>query len=181
MGFSLTRHFCCCIPVRAGVIIIALFGLVLGGFITVAGSIQAAHATGNKVSYIIQILVYAILALFSVFGLVGAISKKRGMVRGFSIFLIVHLLLSIASGIYSLWSLFNQTQSYVNECVSQSGSGSTANCKSTVKTMKGVMVTVFICIWLIEIYGCMIVHSFWEQLRDENEMGLRNMAWKNAA
>ncbi|TFK44556.1 hypothetical protein BDQ12DRAFT_673206 [Crucibulum laeve] len=165
-----TRTFCCCIPVRAGAILISLLGFLGGGTITAVGIISLIKPSngGNKTSLIIQVCVYALLAILSLFGLIGAIAKKLGMVRIYFGSLMFHLFFSIGCGIYAIYNTFKDSPNYVRECVSGSLDPSVfKTCKDGSTLMKALMIGVFVIAWLLEIWACVIVQGYSQQLNEE--------------
>ncbi|KAJ7755716.1 hypothetical protein DFH07DRAFT_488275 [Mycena maculata] len=166
-----SRKFCCCIPVRAGVVLIGLVGLAGGGLIAVGGAIQAERSPGNKLAYIIQIIVYGLLAILSIFGIIGAIFRKRGFIRSYFGILTVHVLFSMASGVFSLYRFFQDAPADVNTCINNSTDDTVIKaCQKGMSVMKGVLIAVFVFVWLMEIWGCIIVNNYSNQLGQEQEM-----------
>ncbi|KAF5386127.1 hypothetical protein D9615_002393 [Tricholomella constricta] len=167
-----TRTFCCCIPTRFGVVIIALIGLLGGGVISIAGGINAHLLSGSKVSIGILIAVYALLAFVSLLGLVGAIGRKLALIKLYFTILLAHLLFSMGMGIYAIFRVFKDSSTFMDACMSSKSAASVENpkqlCVDGLKLLKGLSVTLFIIFWLIEIWGCVIVNSYAGQLADEN-------------
>lgn len=66
--------------------------------------------------------------------------------------LAIHLIFSIASGGYSLYYYFKDSPAIVNTCIN----GSTdkvqiQTCKQGEEVVKGVLVSIFIFVWLMEL------------------------------
>ncbi|KAJ7209567.1 hypothetical protein GGX14DRAFT_630782 [Mycena pura] len=182
MSFSApTRTFCCCIPVRFGVIVIGLIGFAGGGIIAVGGAIQAERSSGNKTAYLVQIAVYALLAILSLFGIIGAITKKRGFIRSYLSILIAHVLFSIASGVFSLYRFFQDAPDDVNKCINNSTDTLAIKaCQKGISVMKGVLIAVFVFVWLMEIWGCIIVNKYSKQLADEQSVAQKRKEWEES-
>jgi len=163
-----SRKCCCCIPSRAGVIIFALFGTLIGGAITALGSLRLVHTEGSKVSLIIEVVVYGILALVSLLGLIGAIARKLGLVKFYFGMLIVHLLFSMGTGGYAIYRIFRDSPAYIDRCIGHHG-GTYASkvCHDGATVTKAVVIGLFVLLWLIEIWGCVIVNSYSRQLSEE--------------
>ena len=86
------------------------------------------------------------------YSLIGAISRKRSFVRSYLWMVFVHLLLSIGLGIYAIVHNFKDAPKYIDECVSGSEDPSVLkSCEDGSKLFKGIMVAVFIFVWLLEI------------------------------
>jgi len=166
-----SRTFLCCIPVRAGVVFISFLGLLGGGVMAALAILQlkrSAGNTGNKIALIVQIIIYILLAILSVFGLIGAISRKLAFVRLYFWMVFVHLLLSIGLGVFAIYTNFKNSSTYVSECASGSDDPSVLkSCQDGSKLFKGIMITVFVVVWLLEIWACSIVHSYSKQLVEE--------------
>ncbi|GLB44922.1 hypothetical protein LshimejAT787_1802590 [Lyophyllum shimeji] len=123
------------------------------GVIAVVGGLNAHRINGSKVSIGISITVYGLLAFVSLLGLIGAIARKLALIKLYFAFLVVHLMFSLAVGIYAIFRVFKDKHKL---------------CNDGLKVVKGVTVTLFIIFWLIEIWGCVIVNSYAGQLADEN-------------
>jgi len=166
-----SRTFLCCIPVRAGVVIISLIGLLGGSLMAALAIIQmkrSAGNTGNKVALIVQIVIYILLAILSVFGLAGAISRKLAFIRLYFWMVFVHLLLSIGLGVFAIQNNFKSAPTYVSECASGSDDPSVLkSCQDGSNLFKGIMIAIFVLLWLLEIWACTIVHSYSKQLVEE--------------
>jgi len=164
-----TRTFCCCIPTRLGVILISLIGLLGGGTLAVAGALNASTMQGDKASIAITITIYLLLAIVSAIGLVGSVGRKPLLVKIYLVALIVHFLLSFALGIYALFRVFKDGPSFISHCIDANHDVGNADvvCAEGLKVVKAISVTLFIVVWLFEIWGCVIVKGYKEQLEDE--------------
>jgi hypothetical protein len=173
-GSVRSRKFCCFLPVRLGVFVLSLLAMVGGSFTAAAGWIQVSQLKqapldkSDKIALLIHSAMFTILSLVSVFGFIGAIIKNRRTISMFAVALAVHLGFSIASGIFTLVSLFKQDSSdAMASCLSSSTDATTEGCKSGIATMKGLMVAIYIITWLIQLYFYFIVERYLDQLDDE--------------
>jgi len=177
-----SRKFFCCLPVRLGVFVLSLLAMVGGSFVAAAGWIKISQFDRNpvdkddKIALWIHSGMFTILALLAVFGFIGAMVKNRGMISGFAIALAIHLGFSVASGIYTLVSVFRDN-TLVSNCLSSvdTAAGTTADsqptqesCQTGVGIMKGLMVAIYIITWLIQLYAYFVVERYAEQLDDED-------------
>jgi len=165
-----TRIFCCCIPVRAGTVLIAILGLLGGGVLAVLGGLNAHNIKGSKVSAGITIAIYGLLALVSLVGLIGAIARKLALVKVYFAMLLAHLMFNLGVGIYALFRIFRDGHVFVDNCVAANPTVTNATkvCFEGLRVIKGVSVSLFIVFLLIEIWGCVIVSNYAGQLADEN-------------
>ncbi|KAF9451295.1 hypothetical protein P691DRAFT_663498 [Macrolepiota fuliginosa MF-IS2] len=177
-----SRTFCCCIPVRAGVITLAIIGLIGGAGLTALGGIALTQTNANRITSGIQIAVYVILAVVSLLGLVGAIGKKRGLINLYFAILIGHLLFSFALGVYAMYRTFKDSPEYMHQCRGDSEDASVIKvCHEGDMLMKGIVVSISLIAWLLEICesmhtsnrpfqgACVIVFSYSKQLSEEEE------------
>jgi len=174
-----SNKFCCCLPVRLGVFVLSLLAMVGGsfvagiGFIQIAGSSVNPIETSDKVAIWIQSLMYLVLALVGAIGFIGALIRKLSMISTFSLVLAVHLGFSVASGVFSIYTMFTRDASnVVNQCianaVSQGAVVTDKDCQNGVAVMKGVMVVIYVLTWLIQLYAYFIVERYADQLEAED-------------
>lgn len=131
---------------------------------------QATVTDANRVTNGIQIAVYIILAIVSLFGLVGAVRKKRVFIKLYFLILVGHLIFSFALGVYGMYRTFRDSPEYMRECRSGSEDASIVRvCREGDTLMKGLVVSVSIIAWLVEIWACVIVFNYWKQLGEEEE------------
>jgi len=170
-----SRKFCCCLPVRLGVFALSLVGMVGGSFVAAMAFIQISQlkqhplGKGEIVALWLHAGMFTILAILSIFGFVGALTKNRRMISTFAIALAVHLGFSVASGIFTLVSVFRQNvQENIDKCLAAGGESATAaQCKTGITIMKAVMVAVYVLTWMVQLYSYFIVERYSDQLEDE--------------
>ncbi|KAF8629264.1 hypothetical protein AX17_005843 [Amanita inopinata Kibby_2008] len=102
--------------------------------------------------------------------LIGAIGRKLGLIRLYFAILFVHLLFSLATGIFAIYRVFHDAPEYIEKCVGDHG-GSLASgskvCRDGASITKGIVIGLFVLVWLVEIWGCVIVNSYSRQLSEE--------------
>ncbi|KAI0300116.1 hypothetical protein B0F90DRAFT_1668430 [Multifurca ochricompacta] len=178
MGYVSSRTFCCCIPVRFGVFMMTALGIVGGSIVAAVGWHGAthkdqAHLTRNQeTSLVIASLSYTVLAIVSIFGLIGTIGRRRGFVSLYNTMVWWHLGFSIASGAYFIYTLFHKVGDHdVNDCINGSDSPSKQeDCRKAFKVGRNITIGLYIFIWLIELWGCLIVANYVEQLQEEEAL-----------
>jgi len=174
MGYVRSRKFCCCIPVRLGVVLISSLGFLGGGLITIGGIIEYRKHENRNIALVVQIILYGLLTALSVLGLIGAIAKLRRLVSLYYIMLTIHLTFSICSGSFYLFRIFNNKVQVVNDCVKGSDHPSRELCEKSASVIRGATVALFIVMWLIEIWTCVIVNDYNKQLMEEEDENLRH-------
>ncbi|KAG9084802.1 hypothetical protein FS749_004940 [Ceratobasidium sp. UAMH 11750] len=188
---SLTRHFCCCLPVRLGVFVLSLLSLVGGGIYAAAvwyayyqstKDTSVSLTTAQKIAFIVSGIVYSILAVASLLGFIGAIGRKRGLVATYSTFMWFHLAAQVAIGAFFIYAIFQNNDELVNQCRDQVNKINNANraanpnagavnpddvCRVFTKWGRVGAIVSLVVILLIELYCCFIVSRYVAQLSDE--------------
>ncbi|KAJ3572399.1 hypothetical protein NP233_g3112 [Leucocoprinus birnbaumii] len=169
------RTFCCCIPVRAGVITLAIIGLIGGTGVAAIGCLNLVNlppTQGNRIANGIQVGLYIVLALVSLFGLIGAIMRKRSLINLYFAILVGHLLFSFALGVYGMYRVFKDSPEYMEKCQNDSSDDKVFMkiCREGDLLVKGIVVGVSIIAWLLEIWACVIVFNYSKQLEEEENV-----------
>ncbi|KAF8626452.1 hypothetical protein AX15_004868 [Amanita polypyramis BW_CC] len=171
-----TRTFCCCIPVRLGVFILTILNLVMGLLIAVVGWTQVAQSrktplsTEDEIALVLNAGMFSVLAAISLLGLIGAVIKQRSLISTFGMMLLVYLCISIGTGIYAMYSMFrNNGQAIVQACLDGSSSLSGDDCKATARIFEALVIVIYIIVWLLQLWGFIIVINYCHQLDDEEE------------
>jgi len=170
-----SRKFCCCIPVRLGVLIMSMLGFAGGSIIAGVGWHAATHrdqshlTRNQEISVVITSLSYTVLATISLFGFIGAIKKRQSYVSLFSTMVSYHLGFSIATGAFFIYTLFHKVgREDVNNCISGSTSQSKQDeCQSQFHAARAFIIVLYILFWLFEFWGCVIVSQYVGQLQME--------------
>uniref|UniRef100_A0A8H7XUL7 Uncharacterized protein n=1 Tax=Psilocybe cubensis TaxID=181762 RepID=A0A8H7XUL7_PSICU len=153
-----------------------------GSFVAAIAWIKVAQLAKNPLDKVDAIALYVhavmftILAVLSVFGFLGTLTKSRRLISTFAIALAIHLGFSLASGAFTLYTVFHErTADAVARCLNESqlpdpdmdGDGEVKACRGAVALMKGVMVVVYVVTWFIQLYAYFIVERYVAQLADE--------------
>jgi len=141
---------------------------------------QLDHIALDKQQYyafIVIGIIVTIYCLFSIFGFLGALFARRALVAFYSTALWVLLVVNLVSGIYSCRSIVQRRQNIVNECLAQTNNDSntsnienkltSASCNAASKVGIVIAIVVFVIQWLIQLYACIIVKRYVEQLGEE--------------
>jgi hypothetical protein len=190
-----SRTFCCCLPVRFGVFALSLLAMVGGSFVAVMAFKQIHNLKehplpkGEVLALWIHGLMFLFLAFLAIFGFIGALTKSRSKIATFAIAVAIHLGFSIATGIFTIVSVFRQgAEDQIKQCIAAGGEASTsgattdpvagaasgvteAACKSGVSIMKAAMIIIYVITWGIQLYCYFVVERYSDQLADEEELG----------
>lgn len=123
----------------------------------------------EEIALWIHSVIFSLLGLLAVFGFLGCLIKSRGMVRSFAVALALHFGFSLASGVFTLYTLFRQSpQEVIDKCVNGSEDPEIVQgCSNGVGLMKGLMVAIYVITWLVQIYAYFVVERYVDQLDDE--------------
>ncbi|KAF9000772.1 hypothetical protein BDZ89DRAFT_694411 [Hymenopellis radicata] len=166
-------NFFFCLPVRLGVFILTMFGMIGGVIVSATGWLQVSQlsihplARFDTTALYFHTIVFTIIVAVALFGLAGAITKRRPLLTAYGYMLAALLGISIASGCVTLFSLFRaKDMKEISECENGSTDPLTVNvCQNGVAVFKGTAVGIYIVTWLYLSYACIIVASYVGQLR----------------
>ncbi|KAG6298306.1 hypothetical protein E4U44_001111 [Claviceps purpurea] len=154
---------------------------------TLAGSIIAAIAwmqvvqnrkhpveMTDEIAAYIHASIFSLLGLISLFGFVGSLVRHRGLVIAFSVGMAIHLGLSIASGVFTMYTIFRPNPATsVEQCIKDANPSpdlleETKNiCKTGMAVAKGVIVAIYVVSWILQLYSYFIVERYADQLEEE--------------
>jgi len=184
MGSVRSRKFCCCIPVRFGAVMMTTLFLLGGSILAAVGwhgvtHKEQLHLTHNQeVSLVISSISHTLLALISLFGLIGCIIKRRSYISLYSTVIAFHLGFSIATGAFFIYTLFHKVgDSEINNCIANDVDDLNLNlnlngiedCMRGFMIYRGVLVAAYVVFWLLQLWGCVIVADYVAQLKEEEE------------
>jgi len=192
----MSKHFCCCIPVRFGVFILSLLTLlgsagtafVIWWLLANGPQHGLTFEGGVKTGIIIAGAVYTVFALFGLFGFIGAIIRNRGLVKTYSFFLWIQLLLTLAMGVFFGVALFKDSfrSTLIDTCIQRLTQlqdstlpvGSSAHqtpqqiqdgCSSIFNRSRVGFIVSLSVSFLINLYCCIVVHRYGAQLTAEQQ------------
>ncbi|EJF63700.1 hypothetical protein DICSQDRAFT_178972 [Dichomitus squalens LYAD-421 SS1] len=184
----MSKHFCCCIPVRAAVFFFSLLSFLASGLSAALAwyllflidnnrldeveknlnenDKQAFDAVAHKYKWgiIVGGLIFTLIALMSFFGFVGSIIRNRRMVKAYSFMTIFIFILGTVAAGFTLFATYNHKPICVtinNEQVCT---------QSHLSLGQKIGYTVYVVIeWLIELYIIVIIRRYYDQLEEERE------------
>jgi len=177
----MSKHCCCCIPVRFGVFFFSLITFLLNGAgAGIAWAIVYNIEKGTqiddfdfgkidnttKIILIVAASIYTLLALVSLGGLFGAIFRKRGLVKTYSIFTWIMFLFYVASTGMVLYCVYSG-KTIGNGCTITDKSD---NCRFNYPTWQKVVITVVDVFFIfVHLYIALVIGRYVDQLYEEKE------------
>lgn len=169
------KTFCCCLPVRMGVIIMSFLGIIFGGVLSIVLWFEVSSTvdmtSGDHAVFVIAGLVESFLFVASILGFVGAIVRKQVFVQIYAYFIYVHFLLNIGVAAYLLYLVthFSST-AVVKACQEAIQNQQTKDqCTGLLKVARGVYVVMATIVLLIELYAVLIVTRYVNQVKNEKQ------------
>ncbi|KAL4268923.1 hypothetical protein AB1N83_002073 [Pleurotus pulmonarius] len=140
--------FCCCLPVRVGVLIMSFLGMLLSGILSIILWFEVASTpdmtSGEKAAFVCAGLVETLLFAVCILGFAGVIVRKQLFVMIYAYFTYFH---SCSTSV----SLFDAQ----NQCI------------GLLKVAKGVYIGIALVVLLAELYGAFIVARYVNQIQRE--------------
>ncbi|CAO3621881.1 unnamed protein product [Mucor hiemalis] len=187
---------CCCIPVRAGVLIIAL----LSAAVYIACTVGLFMAKANQESFYsylsehaptlnnadskkvtdgvlyTSIAVSILFSLTSLFGVLGSITQQRRMINIFKVSYWFVAVLSFLVSIAAIVALGVQRSQIVAACVAENADLTYDNCSTGYRNFMIVFSIVLMVVSFIQFYFATAISSYATRLRRSNmHEKLRNL------
>ncbi|KAF8806400.1 hypothetical protein BYT27DRAFT_7140869 [Phlegmacium glaucopus] len=163
--------FCCCLPVRMGVISMAILGCLVSGSLAVLLWFEVASTTGltssGRAAFILAALMETILFATSIFGLMGAIVRKQLFIQVYAYVLYVHFVINLAVAGYLLFEISRASDNLeVLACKTAiKNPGAESQCTGLLSIAKWVYLIVALIVLFVELYGAVIVTRYLNQLQ----------------
>ncbi|KAF8161150.1 hypothetical protein B0H34DRAFT_368361 [Crassisporium funariophilum] len=165
--------FCCCLPVRMGVISMTILGCLVAGLLTVILWFEISSTKGMSGSelaaFILAALTETILFGASIFGLVGAMVRKQLFTQIYAYILYVHFVLNLGVAAYFLYEITrvtNNAKTLACETAIQDPEAQD-QCTGLISIARWVFFFVAAIVLFVEMYGAIIVTRYLNQLKRE--------------
>jgi len=174
--------FCCCLPVRLGVLILSFFQSLCHGalaalcwFLIITRSDQVSHKI--KVALIILGSIESLAALIALGGFIGAVFKKEGGVSLYSWMINFQFGFQLVASILAVVAFFTEPKSeLVQKCVNGSSDQTVINeCNKVVNASKPAIVAGVAVSLIVQLWFCWIVAAYSRQLRERHSLHTRAM------
>ncbi|CCM01771.1 uncharacterized protein FIBRA_03838 [Fibroporia radiculosa] len=176
----MSKHFCCCIPVRAGVFIFSLLSFLATGIVAGASwyilheiLIKATNWTNvsehTKIIVAVVASIFTIMSIVSLFGWFGAISANRRWVKGYSFMSWIVFFLYLGSSALLLYAVFSEKE-LTGDCVNvdENGNVNVDNCTEHLTTGAKIALTVLVAFGILaHFYVVLIINRYVQQLDED--------------
>ncbi|KIP04076.1 hypothetical protein PHLGIDRAFT_129736 [Phlebiopsis gigantea 11061_1 CR5-6] len=173
----MSKHFCCCIPVRAGVFLFSFLQFIATGFVAailwyVLHLILSGQTwqdvnygdidTAGRVAVGVAAGIYTLVSLFALIGFLGSIARNRRMVKAYSVLTWVIVLIHIVGSGFLLYFAYSGKNLF-NGCTVDGH-----DCAFHFKTWQKVLYTVLVVVTsLLSVYIASVIGRYVDQLYDE--------------
>ncbi|KAG0741897.1 hypothetical protein G6F57_010604 [Rhizopus arrhizus] len=187
---------CCCIPIRAGVLIIALLSaafyvaitvllslaipkfsmfsstnelaLTYGLLLLIDESESAFSTTAVKGVHYTSIAITVIFAFCSLFGVIGSITQHRKMIAAFKLAYWTSSLLELLISIAAIIVLAVQRIDIINTCAALNADETVGSCSSYYRTFMIILCCLIVIVNLFQFYFAAAISSYATRLRRTN-------------
>ncbi|KIK67371.1 hypothetical protein GYMLUDRAFT_37478 [Collybiopsis luxurians FD-317 M1] len=169
-----SKTFCCCLPVRFGLISMSLLGILFGGLFSVLLWFEVSDTSAQmdpheRTAFILAGLVETLLFIASTLGFVGAIVRKQLFIQIYAYFIYVHFLVNLAVAGFFLYVISHFSSTAINKACLDTikNSGAQSQCSTFLSDFRTVYIVVALLVLLIELYGALIVARYVHQIKTE--------------
>ncbi|KAJ8076505.1 hypothetical protein PM082_000928 [Marasmius tenuissimus] len=168
------KTFCCCLPVRFGLIAMTFLGILFGGLLSIVCWFEVSNAPPEmegttKAALVVAGLVQTVLLLASMLGFIGAIVRKQSFVQTYAYILYGHFLLNVAVAIFLLVMITRASSNAVTKACEETvkDSGGQDQCTGLIRVVRQIIIAVSLVVLLIELYGAIIAARYLNQIQGE--------------
>ncbi|KAF9475777.1 hypothetical protein BDN70DRAFT_783814, partial [Pholiota conissans] len=179
MAFSYRRlffggtTFCCCLPVRFGVIVMSSLGCLVSGILMILLwfelSVTLYMTTQERVAFVLAALTETILFMASILGLVGAIVRKQLFTQIYAYVLYINLFVNIVVAAYLTFEVTRATSNAESVACQAAikDPGAQSQCTGLLTFAKEVYLVIAGTVLLVEFYGTIVATRYLNQLQRE--------------
>ncbi|PWN33712.1 uncharacterized protein FA14DRAFT_180347 [Meira miltonrushii] len=167
-----TRTFCCCLPTRLGVLILAplTFAFALTcGVVTLVGLAQHHESLGLAERLFLGFLgsLMALTSLTSLFGFIGAIMANYKMVSLYGSSLYMSFVSVLIFGSVNFGITWHNRDDFIRQCRADNKGMSKDDCRHTFNVGWGVTLAFWILAMMVGLYLIHIVRQYSRQLQEK--------------
>ncbi|KAJ4002113.1 hypothetical protein F5050DRAFT_1559297 [Lentinula boryana] len=168
------RTFCCCLPVRFGVISMSFLGILFGGLFSILLWFEVSDTSSSmdpheRTAFILAGIVETLLFIASVVGFIGAIVRKQLFILIYTYFIYVHFIINLAVAGFFLYVVLHFSSTAIGKACDDTvkDAGAQAQCTDIFSDFKTIYIVVALLVLFIELYGALIVTRYIHQIKTE--------------
>ncbi|KAJ3856229.1 hypothetical protein EV368DRAFT_32868 [Lentinula lateritia] len=168
------KTFCCCLPVRFGVISMSFLGILFGGLLSILLWFEVSDTSSSmdpheRTAFILAGLVETLLFIASVVGFIGAIVRKQVFILIYTYFIYVHFVVNVAVAGFFLYVVLHFSSTAITKACDDTvkNAGAQAQCTGIFSDFKTIYIVVALLVLFIELYGALIVTRYVHQIKTE--------------
>ncbi|KAH0827803.1 hypothetical protein J3R83DRAFT_3428 [Lanmaoa asiatica] len=166
-----SNSFCCCIPVRAGFVLMSILTFLLSGTVSIIIWFEISHSyqlsSKERIAFILTGIVESLLFLASTVGFIGVVARKQLFVMTYTYFLYTHFVINLIVGIYFLVTVrASNRQQLIDDCAEVLVNTSMeSSCSDLTNVSTYVFIAIVAALLLLELYGALIATRYVNRLR----------------
>ncbi|TFK44764.1 hypothetical protein BDQ12DRAFT_673536 [Crucibulum laeve] len=165
--------FCCCLPVRVGVIIMTILGMFFAGILSIVLWFEVSSTidmtSGERAGFVIAGLVETFLFAASIFGFVGTVVRKQLFVQTYAYIIYFHFILNVGVAIFLLYEVTRFSSTATNKACHDTIKDPQAQeqCTNLLNIATGVYWALTTFVLVAEMYGAIIVTRYVNRLKGQ--------------
>jgi len=163
---SCYNHCCfCCIPLRTGVIILAIIACVAGGWQSINGIQALANLTGAEIY--VRVIINIAYVVSAVLLLVAAIKENYQLVLPYLVIVAIYIIVAVILAIIGLAGIGVVADKAINNENTRHWSDEQRSDANTgVAVGVSIVAGVLLAIGLINVHFWLVVYAYYEELKE---------------
>ncbi|KAJ3735767.1 hypothetical protein DFJ43DRAFT_990888 [Lentinula guzmanii] len=168
------RTFCCCLPVRFGVISMSFLGILFGGLFSILLWFEVSDTSSSmdpheRTAFILAGIVETLLFIASVVGFIGAIVRKQLFIIIYTYFTYVHFIINLAVAGFFLYVVLHFSSTAISKACDDTikNAGAQGQCTDILSDFRTIYIVVALLVLFIELYGALIATRYIHQIKTE--------------
>ncbi|KAJ3748807.1 hypothetical protein DFH05DRAFT_1390821 [Lentinula detonsa] len=168
------RTFCCCLPVRFGVISMSFLGILFGGLFSILLWFEVSDTSSSmdpheRTAFILAGIVETLLFIASIVGFIGAIVRKQLFILIYTYFTYVHFIINLAVAGFFLYVVLHFSSTAISKACDDTikDAGAQGQCTDILSDFRTIYIVVALLVLFIELYGALIATRYIHQIKTE--------------
>ncbi|KAI6121687.1 hypothetical protein F5141DRAFT_1091647 [Pisolithus sp. B1] len=173
MRIFYSDSFLCCMPIRAGFVLMTVSTFLIAGGISAIVWFELSRSYGlttdERVAFILTGVIETILCLLSIAGFVGVVSRKQPFIIMYTYVLYAHTILNVVTGVYFMVTILEgNRQQLVDYCASVlAGPSTESSCTRVTNISTYALIAIVATLLLLELYGTVVAIQYTHNLQGQ--------------